>query len=392
MATLGLLALGACERPSNARPATSATATTEATPAPAEFGTVEAVDPLKHPGPAREQNWTEPARVPDCHELFEPLGEPTSVFPLQKGEVRTTSLVGCGLEAHHVAEDGREWVAYARPRKSATRTTDLRIVAFDADGKRRWHRLMDRSSQGNHFVANYRRSWFAEVPPYLVCAGTLWEGTTQGTCIRDESGEPVWDGFMRFWAGSTPIGRNKSLYVADISGLTRRYPFSGVEMRHRRLDGSGGRGALYLNDQTHLFFSPARADSPRLVRYAFDGMDIDWSVPLPGQPSPTYGAVFREQKLAVLRMDNTIWGVDTETGRGLWALLVEEDRPSLVMHGDDLVMLRRKMDGAVTVFGLDPRDGSRRWHAAAPEGATELIAKDGLLFARSVRAVRRLLP
>lgn len=358
---------------------------------------------------------TEPELLPPCHELFEPDGTPQP-WPWvgdTAGEAR--ALFGCRPEAYEKAADGRRLVAYGVAPERGTRGQDQRLVAYDAAGKVRWHRRIDRSAQAANFEANYRGAFVARASERITCVGTLWEGGTQVGCFEDATGEPIFSDMLPFWSGVPLLGGQNSLYGADINGLTRRYPYTGVEMRHRPFEAfgessgarsenstgeaagrvRGGRGALYAaapgmaeGEVGRLYFAPGGDHAPALTAYDFATMRPLWSLELPGRPLVTYRHVFPAHELLVIKIGSTVYGIDTARGTPRWALEVGVDHPPIAASPEHLYLLLRREERANMLFALDPTDGQVAWAARTPGGTLDVGWHEGTLLLRSVRAVR----
>jgi outer membrane protein assembly factor BamB len=375
---------------------------------------------------------TDAQKFPDCHLIFEPEGVVEENFPLKDPQTRTLKLAGCNPEAHRFGDDGTRYVAYAVPADGPS--WDLRLAAYAQSGKAKsgkaksgkaksgkaksgkaksgksqsdklqsdqlmWHYRLDRSENAKNFAANFRRSFIAPILPRLVCAGTLWEGGTQVACVDASDGQEKWTGMMKFWAGISPQPFDNAMNAATLSGLTRRYPFSGVEMRFRRFEENGGRAAYYATDEKRLYFvpSPGTSESGQpnqgedVVMTAFDFASFEpvWRLELSSRPRPTWAHAFAELGVVLFKSDETIYAADSETGELLWAATIGEDEPPVDARGGKLYMLvRRKVDSNV-VFELDPRSGKVNWYALAPTGTLDLQTVEDDLILRSVRAVQR---
>ncbi|MBA2661224.1 MAG: hypothetical protein H0U74_02955 [Bradymonadaceae bacterium] len=324
---------------------------------------------------------------PRCHEVFEPDGDVIAWPWTVDAGAEAQTLFGCRPEAFEKLGDGRRYVAYGVPSPKHSRGSDLRLVAYNANREVRFHHRLDRSGQALNFDANYRGAFIARPSERLACAGTMWEGGTQLACIDETSGEEAWSGMMPFWSGIEIKGANNSLYGADINGLTRRYPFSGVEMRHRPFEGLGGRGAYYGADSRNIYFAPA-IDKPRLSAYDFDQMSLRWRLELPGRPTTSYRFIDEARNLLVLRIETTLYGIDTELATVRWALEVGVDHPPMAAGDEQLYLLLRREDRANLLYGIDPDSGKVNWVAPTPTGTLDLGWQENTLMLRSVRAVR----
>ncbi len=327
-----------------------------------------------------------PQRYMTCLEFFEPTGSVVAEWPFESKERADRVLWGCDAEAH-VRTEQAEYVAYPLPIDPATTTRDLKLVKY-AGGKHAWSHIIDRSEQGRNFVANFRHSFITRLDS-MTCAGTLWEGGTQTHCIDDETGEPIWKGWMPFWAGMAPQSGDGGLWVADLTAVTKRYPFTGVEMAYTKLPETGGRAALYGTDGDSLFFSPSRATPPTLSAIEFESGQTRWMLELQTKPISSFSEVFPEHKLLVVLIDQEIVGFDTESGELLWHWEIGDDRPSVAMWGSQLIVLHRRPDLPNAAISLNPRTGARAWRAELPTGVLEVRASGSHLLFKSIRAIQR---
>ncbi len=349
----------------------------------------EAVDLLEPDDEKRREiELAEPSKYPDCRELFEPEGEPLELF-LPDREDPPMAVAGCRPEAYERRED-RRFVAYSL-RGDDAESGDMRVLSYEDDALA-WSARIDRSAHADSFTANYRTSFLAPLLPRLVCAGTLWEGSTQVVCWKAETGERVWGGELDFWSGIPLQGRETSLHGADISGLTRRYPYSGVEMRRHDFEHRGGHGALYATDGTRLFFAPEVEGSARLTAYGFDAMRPEWRVELPGQPDVGYQRGMHPQLgLGLVKIDEALFAFDLSEGDLRWRAHVGANRPSTAASEQRLYLLVRRSEESNLLYALDPASSEVAWYAPVPTGTLEVDRVDGRLILRSVHAIQRLL-
>lgn len=333
------------------------------------------------------------ARIWDpCHVLFEEDGAPRARYPFQGDRERQAeALFGCEVEAFEELEDGRRLIAYALPARGLdVGPRDLRLAVYDGDGELSWSLRLNRSGKGAGFLSSLRGSFVADLPPHLICGGTMWEGSVQAICARAESGEAVWEGRLPYWTGIRPTPRDGSLFVADVTGLRRVYPWEGTEMRYRRLEGSGGRASFYATDGERLFFSSGRGDAPlTLIAYDLEQMKPLWSKKLPSKLTATWGRAFPEHELLVVHTDERVIGVDTTTGEARWVFGVGRDTPPVATSKDTLYLLVRRAKGPNLLHALDPRTGEHRWWGAPPTGTLRVAARDDVLLLGSVKAVQR---
>lgn len=354
---------------------------------------VDLTDPSGHP--EKDIELSDPRKFPDCHLLFEPGGEPAASFPLNDAEQRPLELAGCEPEAYEVLDDGTRLVAYATPPDGPG--WDMRLVSYAPSGELNWHYRLDRSENAKNFTANFRGSFIAPILPRLVCAGTLWSGGTETACVDADTGKPKWDGIMKFWAGVAPQPAQNALNTATLSGITRRYPFSGVEMRFRPFDHRGGRAAYYSSDAERLFFVPAQSDaqsgakSSKIAMTAFDLASFEpvWRLELDARPRATWEHAFGELGIVLFKVDASIYAADAETGELLWAAKIGDDEPPVVAHAGKLYLLLRRKAAPNLLYALDPKSGGVDWYSETPTGTLELHEYENTLILRSVRAVRK---
>lgn len=327
-----------------------------------------------------------------CQELFEPAGAPLTQLNFADQTSREEALYGCGVEATLTTADGHSFYAYAIETPTKGRAKNLRVVSYDRAGKLRWSHKMDRSAQGMSFIANLRSSFIAEVAPHLMCVGTTWEGSVQVDCLKDASAEVAWTGKLAFWAGIEPVGFDKNLVTADVTGLKRIYPWSGVEREFKRFGGSGGRASLYATDGEKLYFASNRSAPVELVAYDFATFEPTWIKTLEKQVDPMWSAVYPEHKLLVIHQGEHLLGIDTATGDALWSAHVANDLPQITRCGDDLYVLVRRPKGPNLIHVLDPRTGARKWWGAPPTGTLRVHCAGDQLLLGSVRAIQRARP
>lgn len=382
------LALVACDAPTDAQATSDPTedvadsAIPQATWAPPEPVDLRDPDAL----PMHPTDVGQPTLYPRCHELFEPEGSPRA-WPLDGDEADAT-LFGCEPEAALTLSDPpMRLVAYSLPRPADSRATDLRLVAYNNAGELLWHRRIDRQQQGDNFTANFRGSFLTRVDQQFICAGTRWQGGTQALCARQDSGEVLFEGTMNFWSGIDLVGVGPALVGADINGLTLRYPFTGVEMRHRAFGARGGRTAFYASSPTHVFFVPADGE-PVLSAWNLQTLEVDWQLPLPDKPQPNSGRSFPSLDLLVFKIDDTLYALNTGDGTQKLAMTVGVDNPSLATTDDALIVLVRRSDAPPLLTILDPQRGVATRAALAPRGALAVGTDGPRILTRSVRALR----
>ncbi len=334
----------------------------------------------------RELVLSESKKYPACRELIEENGEPRARL-LPDRDDRALTIAGCQPEAS-VRRDDRWYIAYQLS-SDDTEAGDLRLVVYE-DGELAWHGRMDRSQHADSFTAQYRSSFVVPLEPRLVCAGTLWEGGTQAACWKSDGSEKVWSGELDFWAALPMQGLATSLLAADISGITRRYPYSGAEMRRIDFEHRGGHGALYMTDGERLMFVPPTEAPQQLTAYSFAEMGPTWRVELPGHPDPGYNRhVHRRHELGMLKVDETVYGFTTRSGDLRWALEVGEDRPKTAASEELLYVLLRRGEKPNLLYALQPESAAVEWYAPVPTGTLHVDWVDGTLTIQSVRAIQR---
>ena len=327
-----------------------------------------------------------PQRFSSCREIFEDDGEPTA-WPVEQQRISTT-LFGCNPDGYLELDEGRRAIAYEIAGDDADgRATDLRIVLYGEDGEVKWHRRLDRSHQKENFAANYRGSSLTAIANDLVCATTRWHDSTQALCARIGNGHITYDGRMNFWAGLDPFGFDGSLYSADSDGITRRYPYSGTEMRHRSFDDRGGRSAFYATDEERIFFVQATGD-PQLVAWDLDSLRPIWRADLQDVPQTGYGPTSQVHGLLLFVVDETLGAVDAESGEFRFAIDVGDRPPPTAFSEDTLFILLRRDDDQALIYAIDLKEDVIGWVAEAPAGALDIDYGDGKLMTRSVRTVR----
>ncbi|RDV39980.1 hypothetical protein DV096_05305 [Bradymonadaceae bacterium TMQ3] len=390
MSLSAALAFVACDAPADSQGASAPSDDVAVSEIPqATWAPPEPVD-LRNPDalPMHPTEVGQPTLYPRCHELFEPEGSPRA-WPLDHDEADAT-LFGCEPEAAlTLSAPPMRLVAYSLPRPTDSRATDLRLVAYNDTGELLWQQRIDRQHQGDNFTANFRGSFLTHVDQKFVCAGTRWQGGTQALCAHQDSGEVIFDGTMNFWSGIDLVGVGPALVGADINGLTLRYPFTGVEMRHRAFGARGGRTAFYASSPTHVFFVPADGD-PVLSAWNLETLEIDWQLTLPDKPQPNSGQSFPSLKLLVFKIGDTLHALSTTDGTQRITMTVGVDNPSLATTDDALLVLVRRSDAPPLLTSLDPRTGLATRAALAPRGALAVGTDGPRIFTRSVRALREI--
>ncbi|MFB6264407.1 MAG: PLuB system PQQ-binding repeat protein, partial [Bradymonadaceae bacterium] len=327
-----------------------------------------------------------PQRFPPCREWFETDRGVRETLPGDAAD-RAMRLVGCKPAVDRAVDD---WWFVAYPVEvDRAEGTDLKLAAY-RDGDLAWTHRVERVGRTAHFTANYRSSFVAPLPPRHVCVGSLWSGETQVECLDLSTGAPRWKGALSFWSGIAPRAHRDSLVLADVSGLTRRYPYTGEEMQRRDFEELGGRSAFYAASDRRLFFAPRPSGPPQLTAYRFEDFDADWRLELPAHPPSGYRAeVFPEASVVLVKLQGTVWAIDTERGRPRWGVEVGDGRPAAARIGGRIYLLVQRDQGSNVLYAFDPREGTLIWYTSIPTGYLHLEARAGELFVRSVEAVRR---
>lgn len=321
-----------------------------------------------------------------CHELLEPDGEPGD-WPYSTDEVER-ALFGCNGEGAVALTDGRFVVAYEVPLDEQFRATNLRLVLYGDDGSIQWHRTLDRSWRADNFAARYRGSFITNVGDELVCTGTRWIRDSQLLCVRTDSGSVAWDGRLNLEPGTGLFGFDGSLLGADETGITRRYPYSGTEMRHRAFETRGGVTSYLANDGERIFYGPGE-DHAYVEAWELESLQRIWSADLPDAPHHGFERVDAGLGLALMLIDETLVGLDTETGELRAALHVGDTPPKVAFSPENLFVMLRADDRPL-IYAIDPDDGAVDWVADAPPATRDITYIDGHLTTRSVRTVRTL--
>ncbi len=346
---------------------------------------IDLTDPDDHP--RRDLDDPPADRFDPCHQLLEPDGEPDNL----SDDIDDIDhlFFGCDVDDHYLFDDGRRAVAYAIPIPESDDATDLRIVFYDDDGTLLWHRSLDRSHRADAFAPAYRGSFLTPVDNRLICAGTLWLRQTQVICIRQNNGSVVYDGRLDFRAVTDLFVHDGTLTTADDRGITRRYPFSGTEMRHRSFDTRGGASSLYAHDGQRIFYIPGD-DEPTLESWDLNDLQLRWRADLTEFPSRSFEQTFADHRLLFVVVDDTLFGIATDDGQLRMAHRIDDERPRMTASDDHLYLLIRPGDHDPVLYALDPDDGTVEWVADAPAGSRELRYRDGELMVRTVRTVRTL--
>lgn len=334
----------------------------------------------------RALEWTPSSRYDPCREYFESNGEVEESFPELEPSVAEVRA-GCNPEAW-VETESRRYVAYRVPVEESERR-DLRFVAYEG-GELAWSETIARDQYGADFTANFLGSFIVPLHPHVACAGTRWQGGTRVACLRRDGGEVVYSGRLSFWTGIPLQGNDTSLVGAEVSGLTRRYPYSGVEMARRDFETTGGRLSLYVTDGKRLLFA-SDEEPARLSGYDFDGFEPLWRLELPGLPETDLeGGGLPGLPIAVVEIEGALYAVDPGAGDVLWGLGLGGGSVRVEHDGENLYVMRHRAEEPNELFAVDPEQGEVAWRGEVPLGSLDVEVIDGEVFAESVRAVRRL--
>ena len=330
----------------------------------------------------------EPQVFSDCRRIFERHGEPLD-WPLDDDEVAAT-IFGCNPGGYLEFPDGRRALAYDVPVDDDHRVRHLRVVLYDADGQIAWHQLMNRGRHRDAFTASYRGTFLTALGDQLLCAGTRWHETTQMLCARQETGRVVYNDHMSLWAGLPFFTVGDGLYSADVTGITRRYPFTGVEMQHRSFGERVGRAGFYATDKARVFVVPSQ-EKPQLSAWDVASFSRAWTADLPGTPVSSYAHADAGLDLLLLIIDDRLIGFEASTGAHRFTYYVGDERPPVAFADDELLLLIRRDNGPF-LMALDPNDGSFRWSGPAPAGTLALDHDGQHYLTRTVRTVRTVRP
>jgi outer membrane protein assembly factor BamB len=344
---------------------------------------------------------SEPERFEECYTFLERSDQPRRRLPFSAAAL-DARLFGCDIPVAERTDD-RLYLAYPVP-DSTHEATDLRLSVYttaseegdSAEPSRDllWSHRMDRRDHSNHFEAQLRESFVATLPPNAVCVGTLWSGTTQVNCLSYDGKTVEWAGDMNFWSSTPLVAANGGLVGTDISGMTRRYPFSGVEMDRRELPGRGGQSALYALAGDRLVYAPEPPMSDdtydlTLSAWRLDTFELVWRRKLPARLDPgVHELSFPPYTLIKIGQD--LIAVDLNTGDPVWAVRVGSDRPKVVRDGDTLYMLIRRRKTSNLLYALSVKTGEVDWYARTPAGLLDVGMVGDDIALKSIRAVERI--
>ncbi len=333
-----------------------------------------------------------PQRFDACHTIFEPDGQPIA-WPVDDSDIAPT-LFGCDAEGYLELSEGRRALAYETPNPEHDGLTDLRMVVYDASGDVAWTHRIRRHRYAENFAANYIGSYLTAVGDTLLCAGSRWLRTTQLACARQDSGDVEMDRHLELWIGLPFFSAHNSLFSADTRGITRRYPFTGSEMRHRSFSQRLGRGSFFATDYEHIFVVPDD-DTPLLHAWTLEDPerpDEFWRAQLPGHPHIAFYAADTHHQLLLVRIDETLFGLDTTDGEIRMAFHVGDTSPHVAFSEDLVYLLLRPPGEDPAIYAIDPTDGVVHWAGKAPPGTLTIDHRQGRLLTRTVRTVREIEP
>ncbi len=348
------------------------------------------VDLFDTPGQTMELETDASDQFQSCHHYFEPDGEVVDAFPFDDEEA-PRALFGCQPEGVIALDDGHQAIAYEVPLDEERRRSDLRIILFDADGHTLWNHRMERDDQAERFAAEYRGTALTSVNDQLICASTRWIESTQVLCARVDDAEITLERTLDFWAGLDLFGHDGALISMDQEGITRRYPFSGAEMRHRSVDRPLGTTGYYATDTRRLFVVPEDGD-PILAAWDVDDLSKLWEAELAEFPSRRRPFADPDADRLLLRVGEHLLNLRASDGE-LQAVYRVGDVDPVIHATDDglLLILLRRDDDPPIVVAVDT-DDEIIWNAQAPLGTLDITSDDGEFLSRTVRTVRAFRP
>lgn len=336
----------------------------------------------------------EPRRFGDCHTFLERDGAPKTRLP-QTGHSLQIRLFSCDIPAVE-RTDQRLYLAYAVP-DDTHEGTDLRLSVYDTEPGDRdappllWSHRMDRRAHSDHFRADLRDSFIAPLPPNVVCTGTLWSDNTQVSCLSFDGSTVEWSGSLNFWSSIPLTPAAEGLVGADITGLTRRYPFSGVEMEGRQLPGRGGHSALYSIFDDRLVYAPEPPLTDDDYPLTLSGWDLEsfepiWRRKLPARPDPAVDSLTFDPYVFI-KLQQQLVAVDINSGSPVWSVGVGSDRPKLARADETLYLLLRRRQASNLLYALKFNTGDVQWFARAPTGSLDVATFGDTVALKSIRAV-----
>lgn len=354
------------------------------------FPELEALELVESSGLERALEVGKSSIWPSCYVEMEERGEPVEKLELlDKPERLGAFLIGCEMEAWARGEKGEYYFTYSLKTEDRLRAADQRISAYDSRGKLLWHYTIDRDSDPMNFASSRRSSFAVEMPPYLFCSGTRWDGSLEYLCVKKEDGTIAWQGKLPYWSGTDPIGHQKSLTFGDISTLKKIYPWEGVERMSETFDGTGGYSSVYVTDGRHYLFGPNRAPWKHLTAYDLDGLRPIWKLETEEAFDPLWAHAFARHDLTLLRQGEDIVAIQTSTGEGLWRLTVGPDAPPVVSDDQTIYLLVRRAQGPNLIQAIAPQTGAQLWYTVPPTGTLDLFMHEGSLYLKSIRSVQR---
>jgi len=335
----------------------------------------------------------EPRRFGDCQSFLERDGAPKNRLP-HTGRPLRIRLFSCNIPAVE-RTDKRLYLAYAVP-DDTHEGTDLRLSVYDTETDDDapplvWSHRMDRRSHSDHFRADLRESFIAPLPPNVVCTGTLWSDSTQVSCLSFDGSTVEWSGSLNFWSSIPLTAAAEGLVGADITGLTRRYPFSGVEMEGRQLPGRGGHSALYGVFDDRLVYAPEPPltddDYPlTLSAWNLESFEPIWRRKLPARPDSAVDYLTFEPYIFI-KLQQQLVAVDIHSGSPAWSVGVGSDRPKMARADDTLYLLLRRRQASNLLYALDFKTGDVQWFARTPTGSLDVATFGETVALKSIRAV-----
>ena len=389
-----LLALVACERGPTA-------STEEGAGQGAHLGAVDTApyaptEPLDLEAMKRAQasvalEVTESNIYPSCHVLLERQGAPLERLEVSDEAEHAELLWGCEVGAYARGERGERYYAYALPSEDKLRAGDQRVVAYGAAGELLWHHTIDRDSEALNFASSRRSSFIVELAPYLLCAGTRWDGSLEYLCAElKEGGRIAWQGKLPQWSGTDPIAHERSLTFATISSLLKIYPWEGVERESLALEGTGGYASIYSTDGEIYLFSPNRSPWKTLTGIDLASMKPRYERAIEEPFEARFAPSFAEHDLTLLRQGEMLVALKTSEGRELWRMaLGQEAAPPVAASSELLYVLHRRAEGPNLIYALKPQSGQLAWYGEPPTGTLEIAYRGDALLLKSVRSVRR---
>ena len=349
------------------------------------------VDLFDEPGRSMELETDASEQFEACHHYFEPHDDVVEQWPFDDAAT-PRSLFGCQPEGVINLKDGHRAIAYEVPLDEERRRSDLRIILFDDQGETAWHHLMERDDQAEQFAAEYRGTALTSVDDALICASTRWIEHTQILCARVDDGESTLDQAVDFWAGLDLFGHDGALISMDREGITRRYPFSGAEMRHRGVARPIGTAGYYASDERRVFVVPDEG-SPTLAAWDVATLSPLWEAELSEFPSRRRPFVDADTDRLILRTGDHLLNLRASTGEPRAIYRVGDVDPVIHATNDGLLLLLlRRDDDPPLLVAIDTDDDEVIWQAEAPLGTLDISSDNDEFLSRTVRTVRSFRP